>query len=39
MGLITLPRDFEGNTSYFRVTAAMVAPGIFTTVKKSEEAH
>jgi len=39
MGLITVPRDFQGNTSYFRFTGAEVSPGSFTTVTKSEENH
>jgi hypothetical protein len=39
MGLITIPRDFKGNNSYFRFTGADVAPGSFTTGKKSEETH
>lgn len=39
MGLITIPRDFQGNNSYFRFTGAEVAPGTFTAVTKSEETH
>ncbi len=39
MGLITIPRDFKGNNSFFRFTGAEVAPGSFTAVTKSEENH
>ncbi|MGD2086946.1 MAG: hypothetical protein PVH61_12255 [Candidatus Aminicenantes bacterium] len=39
MGLVTVPRDFQGNTSYFRFTGAEVSPGSFSTVAKSEETH
>ncbi len=39
MGLITIPRDFKGNNSYFRFTGAEVDPGSFTAGIKSEEIH
>jgi hypothetical protein len=39
MGLVSIPRDWEGNNSYFRFTGAFVGPGSFTSVKKSEETH
>jgi hypothetical protein len=39
LGLISIPRDFQGNNSYFRFTGAEVGPGSFTSLTKSEETH
>ena len=39
MGLIAVPRDLQGNNSFFRFTGAEVAPGSFTAGKKSDETH
>jgi hypothetical protein len=39
MGLITIPRDFQGNNSYFRFTGAEVASGSFTAGIKSDETN
>ena len=39
IGLIAVPRDFQGNNSFFRFTGAEVAPGSFTTGKESDKTH
>ncbi len=39
VGFIIVPRDFQGNNSYFRFTGTIVAPGTFTSSKKSEVIH
>ncbi len=39
MGLITLPRNFKGDNSFFRFSGTEIPPGGYIAETKSEETH